>query len=96
MPTITTVRVRALFIISITVVVVLLFLASAGNAAGEITDTYDYRVQSGDTLWEIAAEHGPQGVDRRRVVAAIQRINDLTASTLQAGQVIEIPVVTSS
>ena len=72
MATITNVRVRAFFIISITVVVVLLLLASAGNAAGEITDTYDYRVQAGETLWEIAAEHGPQGVDRRRVVAAPQ------------------------
>jgi len=95
MTTITSVRVRALFIISITVVVVLLLLASAGNAAGDITDTYDYRVKSGDTLWAIAAEHGPDGVDRRRVVSAIERINDLTASTLQAGQVIEIPVITS-
>ena len=96
MTTITSVRIRALFIISITVVVVLLLLASAGNAAGDITDTYDYRVKSGDTLWEIAAEHGPEGVDRRRVVAAIERINDLGSSSLQAGQVIEIPVITSS
>ncbi len=95
MTTITGVRIRALFIISITVVVVLLLLASAGNAAGEITDTYDYRVRSGDTLWEIAAEHGPQGVDRRRVVASIERINDLSSSSLQAGQIIEIPVVTT-
>ena len=95
MTTITSVRVRALFIISITVIVVLLLLASAGNAAGDLTNTYDYRVRSGDTLWEIAAEHGPEGVDRRRVVAAIERINGLTASGLQAGQVIEIPLVTS-
>jgi len=96
MTTIAGVRIRALFIISITVVVVLLLLASAGNATGEITDTYDYRVRSGDTLWEIAAEHGPQGVDRRRIVAVIERINGLSSSVLQAGQIIEIPVVTSS
>jgi nucleoid-associated protein YgaU len=96
MTAITSVRIRALFIISITVVVVLLLLASASNASGDITDTYDYRVKSGDTLWEIAEEHGPEGVDRRKVVAAIERINDVTASSLQAGQVIEIPVITSS
>lgn len=96
MATITNVRIRAFFIISITVVVVLLLLASAGNATAEITDTYDYRVKSGDTLWEIAAEHGPDGVDRRKVVAAIERINDLGSSGLQAGQVIELPVITSS
>ena len=96
MTTTASVRLRALFIISITVVVVLLLLASAGNASGEVTDTYDYRVKSGDTLWEIAAEHGPDGVDRRRIVAVIEKINDLETSGLQAGQVIEIPVVTSS
>jgi LysM repeat protein len=96
MTTIADVRLRAFFIISITVVVVLLLLASAGNASGEITDTYDYRVKSGDTLWEIAADHGPEGVDRRKVVAAIERINGLSSSILQAGQVIEIPVITSS
>lgn len=96
MTAITSVHVRALFIISITVVVVLLLLTSAGNASGEITDTFDYRVKSGDTLWEIASEYGPDGVDRRRVVDAIERINDLATSSLQAGQVIEIPVITSS
>jgi LysM repeat protein len=95
MTTTASVRLRALFIISITVVVVLLLLASAGSASGEVTDTYDYRVKSGDTLWEIAAEHGPDGVDRRRIVAVIEKINDLATSGLQAGQVIEIPVVTS-
>ena len=96
MATIASVRLRALIIISITVAVVLLLLASAGNATGEVTDTYDYRVKSGDTLWEIAAEQGPDGVDRRRIVAVIEKINGLTTSDLQAGQVIEIPVVTPS
>jgi len=85
-------RLRAFSIISITVVVVLLLLASAGNATNDVTDTVDYRVRSGDTLWHIAEEFGPDGADRRRVVAAIERINDVDGSTLQAGQVIEIPV----
>ena len=95
MATITSVRIRALLIISITVVVVLLFLASAGNAASEITGTFDYRVQPGDTVWDIAAEFGPRGQDRRSVVATIERMNGLTPGVLMAGQVIEIPIVTS-
>ncbi len=94
MATITGARIRALFVISITVVVVLLLLASAGLATGDVTDTFEYRVKAGDTLWEIAEVHGPEGVDRRRLVATIGRINGVDASTLQAGQVIEIPVVT--
>jgi len=91
----TSARLRAFSIISITVIVVLLLLASAGNATNDVTDTFEYRVKSGDTLWNIAGEHGPQDVDRRRIVAVIERINDVDASTLMAGQVIEIPVVSS-
>jgi Tfp pilus assembly protein FimV len=96
MTTITNARIRAFIIISITVAIVLLLLASAGNATNQATQTREYRVQLGDTLWEIAAEHGPEGVDRRRVVDAIERINGVDPATLQAGQVIEIPVIPSS
>ena len=95
MTTITNARLRAFIIISITVAVVLLLLASAGEATSDVTETVQYRVQPGDTLWEIAADHGPVDVDRRRVVATIERINNLDAATLQAGQVIEIPVMPS-
>ena len=88
-------RIRALSIISITVVFVLLLLASASHATGEITDTYDYRVKPGDSLWRIAESHGPEGQDVRAVIATIERINDLDGAGLQAGQVLEMPVITS-
>ncbi|MGI9666494.1 MAG: LysM peptidoglycan-binding domain-containing protein [Acidimicrobiia bacterium] len=89
-------RIRALSIISITVVVLLLLLASASHATGTVTDTFDYRVKPGDTLWNIAQEHGPEGLDVRNAVTTIERINGLSGSVLQAGQVIEIPVVDHS
>lgn len=94
MTTATSARIRALSIISITVLVVLLLLASASHATGEITETVDYRVKPGDTLWRIAQTHGPEGRDVRAVVAVIERINDFDGGVLQAGQVIEVPVVT--
>ncbi len=91
-------RLRALSIISITVVVVLLLLASASHATGDgpgsIGTTVEYRIQPGDTLWEIAREHGPSGRDVRAVVSTIERINGLDGSAIQAGEVIEIPAVT--
>jgi LysM repeat protein len=95
MASINSARIRALSIISITVVVVLLLLASASQATGQITETYDYRVRPGDTLWGIAAEHGPEGQDRRSVIATIERINDLDGGVLQAGQVLVLPVINS-
>ena len=86
-------RMRALSIISITVVFVLLLLASASHATGEITDTFEYRVRPGDTLWDIAREHGPHGRDVRSIVATIERINGLDGGVLQAGHVLELPII---
>ena len=88
-------RIRALSIISITVMVVLLLLASASHATGTVTDTMDYRVKPGDTLWHIAEAHAPDGQDVRSAIATIERINDLDGGILQAGQVLEIPIVES-
>ena len=88
-------RIRALSIISITVVVVLLLLASASHATGTVSETVDYRVKPGDTLWHIAEEHAPAGQDVRSAIATIERINDLDGGVLQAGQVLAIPVVGS-
>ena len=88
-------RFRALSIISITVMVVLLFLSSAVQATGQITDTTDYRVKPGDTLWQIARTYGPDNADTRRVVAAIEKLNQIDGGSLQAGQLIEIPLPSS-
>ncbi len=95
MTSIASARMRALSIISITVVVILLLLASAVQATPEPTQTTSYRIRGGDTLWQIAAEYGPQGMDRRAVVNVIERLNNLDAGSLQVGQVIEIPVISN-
>ena len=88
-------RFRALSIISITVVVVLLFLSSAVQATGQVSETTEYRVKPGDTLWHIAQTFGPEHADTRRTVASIEKLNQIDGGTLQAGQVIEIPVSSS-
>lgn len=88
-------RFRAFTIISITVIVVLLFLSSAVQATGQITETTDYRVKPGDTLWRIAQVHGPENGDIRRIVAAIEKLNQIDGAHIQAGQVIEIPLISS-
>jgi len=88
-------RIRALSIISITVFVVLLLLASAGHATPDPSETMSYRVKGGDTLWQIAGDYGPQNTDRRAIVAVIERINGIDAGALQVGQVIDIPVASS-
>ena len=48
-----------------------------------------YRVQAGDTLWSIAAQHYKG--DPRRGVWAIQRENALGGAGLTPGQVLVLP-----
>lgn len=89
------VRKRALVIISTTAVALVLLLSSAVQATGageDPADTVDYRVLAGDTLWDIALEHGPGGEDPRAVVHAIQEMNELEGSVIQPGQVLSVPV----
>ncbi|QOX62758.1 LysM peptidoglycan-binding domain-containing protein [Anoxybacterium hadale] len=48
-------------------------------------------VQSGDTLWDLAQEFGPEGKDTRMVIHEICRINELQANDIYPGQKILIP-----
>ncbi|MFC5648422.1 LysM peptidoglycan-binding domain-containing protein [Paenibacillus solisilvae] len=48
-------------------------------------------VSSGDTLWNIANDIRDSGQDVRRVVYDLKVRNNLTSSTLQAGQTLIIP-----
>jgi LysM repeat protein len=58
--------------------------SSEGAGAGE-----PYRVQPGDTLWSIAAEH--YRGDPRQGVWRLRRENGLVGVALQPGQVLRLP-----
>ena len=50
----------------------------------------DVTVHPGDTLWSIAAAHGPGG-DVQELIDRITAINHLHGATLQPGQHLRIP-----
>ncbi len=50
-----------------------------------------YEVQSGDTLWQIAADEYGEQRDLRAVVYAIREANGLDGALLQPGQVLTLP-----
>ena len=50
-----------------------------------------YTVQAGDTLWSISAERTPAGGDVRETIAAVRGLNDLDASIIHPGQVLQLP-----
>jgi Tfp pilus assembly protein FimV len=82
------------------VVLFVMFIAAAGvfgpkafatdsSAAPVQLDTYT--VGSGETLWSIAANLTPEGRDVRDTMAAIQEVNAMSGSQLQAGEQILLP-----
>ena len=81
---------------SVALALVLLLAVTAaaradGPTATDATDYVTHTVVSGDTLWDIAAQHAPEGADLRDVVFDVKRVNGLDSSTIQPGQVIRVP-----
>lgn len=80
----------------------LLFLFCAGivqawgddDSVSEQTSLVTERVlvQPGDSLWEIATEYKPNGMDTREYIYKIVQLNDLRGHTLQSGIVIDVPI----
>lgn len=48
-------------------------------------------VETGDTLWGLARQHAPRGVDTRDYVYHIAQANNLKSSTVYPGQILELP-----
>jgi len=67
------------------------FLGFGRATASDKRSFVTVRVEQGDTLWDLASAYGPGNYDIRRVVYEIEQINNVSASTLQPGQLITIP-----
>jgi nucleoid-associated protein YgaU len=65
-------------------------LGGQAGAEGPTPAPIEYVVQSGDTLWDIAASHSDPGEDIRRVVRDIRKLSE-TSATIHPGQVLFIP-----
>lgn len=100
MPRHTVIPSRVLIVISTVVVALVLLLASSVQATGDDLEpiqlqSAEYKVRSGDSLWDIAADHTPDGKDVRNTIETIKRMNDLSGSVIHPGQLLEIPLATS-
>lgn len=52
----------------------------------------EIRIQSGDTLWDIAGRYTDNSQDIRSAIHEICQINDISASELYVGMTIKVPV----
>ena len=69
------------------------FLLIGGAAEAEVppAPSVEHVVAAGDTLWEIASDYVGAGEDVREVVDAIKERSGITSSSLQVGQVLQVP-----
>lgn len=81
------------------VIVVLCIFTIIGTLAGNnivssssMNQYNQVKVESGDTLWDIASEYGSDDMDVRQVIHEICDLNEITADQLEAGQKIIVPV----
>lgn len=74
-----------------TVCAVFLLIGGAADAEDLPGTTTSYVVAPGDTLWEIAGEHVADGEDVRVYIDAIKERSGIGSSSLQVGQVLQIP-----
>lgn len=74
-----------------TVCAVFLLIGGAADAEEPPGPTVEHVVAQGDTLWEVAAAHTGDGEDVRMTIDAIKERTGIDTSTLQVGQVLQIP-----
>ncbi|MBE6036525.1 MAG: LysM peptidoglycan-binding domain-containing protein [Clostridiales bacterium] len=92
-------RIKSRARFTVFVLVVFLMMAGAVNTvfgldahAASEPEYLQIEVESGDTLWDLARDFGPDDQDVRRVIKHICKINNVSPETLQPGQVLLIPV----
>lgn len=60
------------------------------HATTPIQYRYDYTVKSGDTLWNIASEACPEGMDVREYIHEVSKMNGIEDGHIRPGQTIEL------
>ncbi len=92
-------RIRSKFRFTLFLTVAILVMISVtgtifgANDAESLTKPVytEITVQSGDTLWDLARDFGPDHKDVREVVFEICKLNDISADSIYPGQTILIP-----
>lgn len=86
-------RRRGLARLAVLVVVIVLAVwlgVHVATASGSVAPVV-YEARAGDTVWGIAARAYDAGVDLRRAVYEIERVNGVSAGSLQPGDELVLP-----
>ncbi|MDH4139885.1 MAG: LysM peptidoglycan-binding domain-containing protein [Coriobacteriia bacterium] len=80
-----------LLVLVILAIVLAAVLALRDPVRPQATHNVTIRVESSDTLWQIADRHTAPGCDIPATVELIKRVNGLSSSALAAGQTLVVP-----
>lgn len=64
------------------------------NSGRKHTSTYEFKVQSSDTIWNIASSicQNDKSLNVQNVVIEIKNLNNLNTSDIYVGQTLELPI----
>ncbi len=82
----------AAVVVTVLIVAVCASVFAAGARGEEMTRYEVYRVQAGDTLWDIADRYVSENYDIRKYIYDIMKENNLDSAALVPGQVLHIPL----
>ena len=78
--------------LAILVVLTAFLLLFNGTEAKNRTHYQSIHVQQGDTLWAIAGNYAPEGMDVREYIYQIKKANDMDRSDIYTGDELLLPV----
>ena len=86
---------RRALVLSVLLSVVFAMVAGVANVAAGADagprETATVTVEPGETLWDVAVETAPDGVDPRRQLAEIRELNSVSPADLRAWSVVLVP-----
>lgn len=80
-----------LFVIMVTMIISSIALAANVQGADTGDEYISVIVEQGDTLWDLAGEYNNTR-DLRQYIRKIEKINQLTDSTIYEGDVLKMPI----
>lgn len=84
-------RFAVLFVLALAVVLAMGAGALVADADGPTAVSQTVTVAPGDTLWDVAVAHTPDGADPRRTLDRIRDLNGLTGSDVPAWTAVVLP-----
>lgn len=77
---------KIFYIILIGLAVVLICTACGPTMKHEKWIEKTYVVKSDESLWSISGKYCPDSIDRREWISAVKKLNNMTDSTIYAGE----------